>query len=148
LFLFTASSAEAAYLDLAWAPNGESDLAGYKIYYGISSQGYINFVDVGRVTSYRLGDLLDDTTYFVALTAYDVAGNESDFSEEASAASFPDEEGAGLTSPQVGDRKSGGCFIRTALKDSSRYAMVSAPEKKTPLTSNRSVLMVEDDLPR
>jgi fibronectin type 3 domain-containing protein len=110
-FLFTVSRAEAAYLDLAWSPNGEPDLAGYKIYYGTSSQDYINFVDVGLVTSYRLDELLDDTAYFVAVTAYDTAGNESDFSEEASGLSFPDQEDAGITSPQVQDGKSGGCFI-------------------------------------
>jgi hypothetical protein len=70
------------YLDLAWDANQEPDLAGYKVYYGTSSREYINSVDVGNVTSYRLDNLLEDVIFYVAVTAYDTAGNESDFSEE------------------------------------------------------------------
>jgi hypothetical protein len=81
LFL-AVSTAEAAYLDLAWDPNQEPDLAGYRIYYGICPGEYLNFVDVGLTTTYRLDDLLEETTFYVTLTAYDEAGNESDFSAE------------------------------------------------------------------
>ncbi len=76
------SPAEAAYLDLGWDPNQEPDLAGYKVYYGTSSGDYINFVDVGLTTTYRLDSLLEDVTFYIAITAYDLAGNESDFSDE------------------------------------------------------------------
>lgn len=72
------------YLDLAWDANQEPDLAGYKVYYGTSSREYINFIDVGKETTYRLDNLLEDVRYFVAVTAYDMSGNESDFSEEVS----------------------------------------------------------------
>jgi len=41
-------------------------------------------VDVGNVTIYRLDNLLEDVIYYVAVTAYDTIGNESDFSEEVS----------------------------------------------------------------
>jgi hypothetical protein len=78
------SAAEAAYLDLAWDLNHEVDLAGYRIYYGTSPGEYIDFVDVGLTTTYRLGNLLDDVTFYIVLTAYDSAGNESDLSEEVS----------------------------------------------------------------
>lgn len=75
---------QTCYLDLAWDANQEADLAGYKVYYGTSSREYINFIDVGNVTTYRLDDLLEDMTYYIAVTAYDISGNESDFSEEVS----------------------------------------------------------------
>lgn len=75
---------QTSYLDLAWGPNQEPDLAGYKVYYGTSSREYINFIDVGNVTTYRLDNLLEDVEYYIAVTAYDMSGNESDFSEEVS----------------------------------------------------------------
>lgn len=83
LFL-SLSTAEAAYLDLTWDLNQEPDLAGYRVYYGTSPGEYINFVDVGLTTTYRLDELLEDVTFFIAITALDSAGNESDFSEEVS----------------------------------------------------------------
>jgi hypothetical protein len=76
------STAEAAYLDLAWELNPEPDLAGYRVYYGTSSGEYINFVDMGLTTTCRLDNLLEDVTFYIALKAYDTANNESDFSEE------------------------------------------------------------------
>jgi len=42
------------------------------------------FVDVGNVTTYRLDNLLDGVTYYVALTAYDTEGHESALSQEVS----------------------------------------------------------------
>jgi len=95
LFLFSVflsvSSAEAAYLDLAWNLNQEPDLAGYRVYYGTSSREYINSVDVGNTTAYRMSGLLDGVTYYIALTAYDMVGNESDFSQEVSGVGVTDE---------------------------------------------------------
>lgn len=75
---------------LVWNSNTEADLAGYKIYYGISprsgncpSGGYPNSVDIGRVTTYTLTNLIDGQTYYFSLTAYDNSLNESCFSSEA-----------------------------------------------------------------
>ncbi len=69
---------------IKWNPNQESDLAGYKIYYGDHSRRYSNAVDVGLVTSYALSDLEAGKNYYFALTAYDTARNESYFSNEVS----------------------------------------------------------------
>ena len=85
--LLCSSPALAAHLDLAWQPNTEPDLAGYRVYYGTASREYADWTDVGMSTSARITELLDDTEYFLALTAYDIDGNESDFSVEVSA--FP-----------------------------------------------------------
>ena len=74
----------ASYLTLAWDPNTEPDLSGYQVYYGTASGEYVDSIDVGNITTYRLDDLLDGVTYFIAVTAYDTSGNESDFSNEVS----------------------------------------------------------------
>lgn len=71
-----------AELSLAWDANSEPDLAGYKIYYGIASGDYSHSIDVGNITEYTVVDLDDGGTYYLAATAYDRDGNESDYSEE------------------------------------------------------------------
>src|SRR5688572_23154476 len=65
---------------LVWDPNAETDLAGYKVYSGTASRQYSSVVDVGKATQYTLPNLAQGTTYFFALTAYNTAGLESDFS--------------------------------------------------------------------
>ena len=61
-------------VQLSWAANEESDLVGYKVYYG-SPTGYsfANVVDVGNTTSYTLaGASISDT---IAVTAYDAGAD-------------------------------------------------------------------------
>jgi hypothetical protein len=76
----------AAEVTLTWSANTESDLAGYKIYQGTASGQYGAPVTLGTVTTYRvtLPPSPVDQTYFWALTAYDLAGNESLKSSEVS----------------------------------------------------------------
>jgi len=75
----------ASTLTLAWDPNTEEDLAGYKIYYGTRSGDYDFVIDLGNITHRTVTNLEPETRYYFALTAYDNAGNESDFSWEVSA---------------------------------------------------------------
>lgn len=79
------SIGQARELIISWDRNAEADLAGYKIYYGTSSGQYTQIIDVGQVTSYTVGGLSEGVKYFFAVTAYDTAKNESDFSQEVSA---------------------------------------------------------------
>src|SRR2546425_7354246 len=74
----------AAQVTLAWDPNTEPDLAGYKLYYGTSSGSYQFSVDVGNLTSYTLPGLLEGQIYYFAATAYNQSRNESGFSNEVS----------------------------------------------------------------
>jgi hypothetical protein len=70
---------------VSWDENDESDLAGYKIYLGRASKVYDGIVDVGKETNFTFHRLYDEfagQTIFFAITAYDYAGNESDFSDE------------------------------------------------------------------
>jgi hypothetical protein len=73
-----------ASLNLVWDANKEADLAGYRLYYGTASKEYTQMIDVGNVTEFRLDQLQKGMAYYLALTAYDFDGNESDFSKEAS----------------------------------------------------------------
>ena len=67
-----------------WSPNHESDLAGYKVYYGTASRSYSQITPVGLNTTCQISDLESGNEYFFAVTAYDSAGNESQFSNEVS----------------------------------------------------------------
>jgi hypothetical protein len=82
LILFPCSDAFSASLIFAWNPNPESDLAGYKIYYGTASGNYSSIVDVGNITEYTITGLEAELTYYFAVTAYDYSGNESAHSAE------------------------------------------------------------------
>jgi len=64
------------------------DLAGYRIYYGLTSKTYTQTIDVGNTTSHVMSNLLDGVTYYFAVTAYNSVGSESGYSNEVSKA-FP-----------------------------------------------------------
>lgn len=76
----------AAEVTLTWQANTESDLAGYRVYQGTVSGQYGPPVTLGTVTTHTvmLPPSTLDRTYFWALTAYDLAGNESAKSNEVS----------------------------------------------------------------
>ena len=80
--LITFSLVFSAEIRLEWSANSEPDIAGYRLYYGRTSGIYDASINVENATSYTLS--LPKRKYFFALTAYDSAGNESDFSNEVS----------------------------------------------------------------
>ena len=61
-----------------------NDLAGYKIYYGTGSGNYSESIDAGNVVTYEVDNLSAGATYYLAITAYDTADNESQYSDEIS----------------------------------------------------------------
>ena len=69
---------------LQWAANSEPDLAGYKVYQGTTAWSYGPSIDVKKVTTYRASNLRAGLTYFFAITAYDLSGNESAPSNDVS----------------------------------------------------------------
>ena len=73
-----------AQVTLAWDPNSESDLAGYKIYLGTSSGNYLRNINVGKVTTYTLTGLNAGIVYYATATAYSTSGQESGYSNEVS----------------------------------------------------------------
>ncbi len=87
IFLLTSVSLVfSASVTVSWDANTEVDLEGYKVYYGLESRNYSEVLDVGNANSVAFSELNADQTYFFSVTAYDLTGNESPFSDEVSAA--------------------------------------------------------------
>lgn len=78
----TASSKGA--VTLAWDHSPDTNVIGYRIYYGPRSGNYTNSVSVGYVTEATLTELVAGSEYFFAATAYNATGDESVFSNETS----------------------------------------------------------------
>lgn len=89
-----------AIIDLVWdeATDPDGVVMGYKVYYGTISvqapeDSYADEVTLGNVTSYSLSNLTNGTRYYLAVTAVDDEGNESEtYSLEVSAT--PQQPGA------------------------------------------------------
>jgi hypothetical protein len=70
--------------ELAWDPSPDTSVVGYNVYYGVASRTYTNVVTVGSVTNMSVHGLVEGTTYYFAVTAYNILGVESDYSAEVS----------------------------------------------------------------
>ena len=89
-FHFGLKGAWVESVDLNWTVPPEPDVSGYRIYLGKDSRDYYYSDDLGSmndaiqngIVSYTLGDLYSDEVYYVAVTAYDLASNESKYSNE------------------------------------------------------------------
>ena len=85
-----AATATAGSVSLAWTPPTQNadgstltDLSGYTIHYGTTSKSYTQSVALTNVglTRYQL-DSVPSGTIYIAMTAVNAAGAESDFSPE------------------------------------------------------------------
>src|SRR3972149_6988163 len=87
IFLFCLSLCQlsmAAQIRLAWDPNTERDLAGYKVYYGTDPWSFGEPIEVRKSPTYTLTGLTQGETYYIAVTAYDRTKLESWFSNQVS----------------------------------------------------------------
>jgi RHS repeat-associated protein len=57
-------------LTVSWNAVTDTVVDGYKVYWGTTSGTYTNYTDVGKTTSYTITGLTNDTTYYIAVTAY------------------------------------------------------------------------------
>jgi len=80
---------------LTWLPNNEPDLAGYKIYVSGTYSGRYDLIGTTRSTHFVDRDVINGETYYYAVTAYDLNGNESDLSRDVVYAT-PRPEGYGV----------------------------------------------------
>ncbi|MDP3849082.1 MAG: Ig-like domain-containing protein [Luteolibacter sp.] len=76
--------AAASSVNLAWNPNPESDVTGYRLSYGISPGFYANTVATGAVTTATVNDLEEGRTYYFSVRAVNAAGSQSEASDEIS----------------------------------------------------------------
>ena len=76
-------------LNLTWVAPTENvdgtpltDLAGYRIYYGDSSRAYSDSVDVNVISTTSYALTVPSGSYYVAMTALNLNGDESAYSNE------------------------------------------------------------------
>lgn len=102
--LINIAAADTGSLVATWDPNQETDLAGYKLYYGTTSSDHSNWtmIDVGDTTQHVITNLELGQTYYVIVTAYDWAGNESAPSTEQNATATSRQARALYTSSVTG----------------------------------------------
>ncbi|HVP52107.1 MAG TPA: fibronectin type III domain-containing protein [Terriglobales bacterium] len=81
----SAGTPQQPFIDLSWAPNTESDLAGYNVYRHEegAAPAKINR-ELVKAPTYRDIDVQPGHRYFYSVSAVDVRGNESGRSQEAS----------------------------------------------------------------
>ncbi|MFH0778246.1 MAG: fibronectin type III domain-containing protein [Candidatus Eisenbacteria bacterium] len=69
-------------VDIYWVPNSEPDLAGYRVYWNDEPTGYYEFMAATSSAHYKDTDVVNGTTYYYAVSAFDREGNESSLSSE------------------------------------------------------------------
>jgi hypothetical protein len=79
--LFVGPVSRATSVRLAWDPNPEPDVAGYRVYYGSQPGIYPQVVDAGNATSAEVTGLVAGVPYYLSVTAYNSLGIESGYSE-------------------------------------------------------------------
>ncbi len=91
MMLFLAAQVvSAASITITWDRNQEPDIAGYKVYWGTASGSYSDSATINDTatdpptTAYNIDGLDVGTTYYFAIKAFDLAGQESIYSDEVS----------------------------------------------------------------
>ena len=84
VLIVIAATAEGAAVTLAWDPNAEPGIEGYRLSYGTASGQYTTSIDVGNTTSHTVTGLIAGQTYYFVLQAINAAG-PSPYSNEISA---------------------------------------------------------------
>jgi len=129
-------------LAVAWTPNREPDLGGYRVHVGTSPGDYAQVIDVGASPGTVLAGLAPGATVHVAVSAYDTSGNESGLSapaRAAPAAAVPPYVRATLT---VGGRPGG-----LAVDEETNLVFVAGQESNAVVVLDGALDTVSVDLP-
>ena len=108
----------AASVSLAWDPSVSPNISGYRVYLGLLSRIYQPPIEIGNQTTYTVTGL-GPGTWFFAVTAFDVDGNESDFSNEVSETIAPPAPAFQITSMSASQRWFGVVFLATTSQKAS-----------------------------
>jgi hypothetical protein len=77
--------ADQRFIDLAWTPNAEPDLAGYNVYRHTSDESRVKINSaLVKTSAFRDDQVKAGTRYFYSVSAVDLRNNESQQSAEAS----------------------------------------------------------------
>jgi len=69
-------------VSVAWYPNAEYDLGGYRVWRGYDGTNFDELLTETAASRYIDTDVRNGETYFYAVSAYDIHGNESELSPE------------------------------------------------------------------
>ncbi|MBI5152303.1 fibronectin type III domain-containing protein [Candidatus Peregrinibacteria bacterium] len=140
-----------SFVSLQWDKATDNiSVVGYKVYYGKQSVTkdntvrYEKTIDVGNVLEYPISGLDNGARYYFAVTAYDKAGNESEyFSPEVSSSPMAGLVGALTSFPQAeGDK--------AVLQDESKILKISKTEAVDAITVkvifSASITLPEKDI--
>jgi len=83
LIIFASADAGES-VTLAWDPNVDANIAGYRLHYGTAPDVYSSVLDVGNDTTGTIHDLIPGVAYYIVVTAYNADGLESPPSNEVS----------------------------------------------------------------
>jgi hypothetical protein len=97
LFLLLVLTGQAHGFTLIWDANTEPDLGGYHVHIGIASRQYTHSLNVGNQTNCEIDEPPSGESLYLAVTAYDIYGNESEYSEELVYTAGADSDGDGLS---------------------------------------------------
>jgi len=82
-------------VQIEWAPNRETDLAGYRVWVSDRYDGRYTMIGTTKDPLFVDEDAQNGLTYYYGVTAYDLEGNESDMSHDV-AYDTPRPEGFGV----------------------------------------------------
>ena len=72
----------ASSLKLVWNQSTDTNVVGYKVYYGAASHNYTNVVRLGNVTNTVIMGIVAGMPYYFAATTFTASGAESPISSE------------------------------------------------------------------
>ena len=132
----SASAAGSNSVSLAWDPNPETDVAGYRLQYGLTPGVYPNVIDAGKTTTATVNGLNQGTTYYFTAVAYNAMGQTSaassvvTYTVPGTPNTAPSANSFSLTVEE--DGQSSVAFSGTDEEgDILGYSIVSAPAKGT-----------------
>lgn len=122
--------AQSATLQLAWDPSPDVDVTGYRVLFGTAPGTYTSSADAGKTTEYTLEGLEYGRQYYLAVQAYNAAGETSPPSTEiqgATPAVAPSIPGTLLLGLGAHPNSGGWVATRSALRSADPMTWVRLP---------------------
>jgi hypothetical protein len=132
------SSISAGNIELSW--DGVPNASGYRVYYGTDPGIYTSSITVGNQTEATIQNLTDCTTWYLAVKAYNQAGESAGFSNEISGWPRPHLHSVNPVSAEQGSQ-----FVLSIAGANFKAGARLLLEGGSPLTNinNEPLVMVE-----